>query len=379
MNKEENNELSLKDRLIQNKDNIKENMAFLKEELNENNDTSNSKDLKSFPDLYKEIYNKLYTNHPELFSGDIENDENKKLNENKINRIKNIVIKLIIMFIAVLLLIISVNTDITFLAVISMLLIFISLSSLMYSFGPTRSLYNRPIADYSMYTNEITLKIFESIFPNTIYDPKLEISEYEYKKTMFNKSYDIYESSGLIESRIDFEDGTRTVMRLSNITLKEIVIREEKDIDGNVTEHKEYEDVFRGDFLIFKLPSSFPGYLNIVQNKINLFGKPKDKLEMDMSEFEKYFDINTSNRLKATQFLDLECMKKLIEFVSKFGTYEINIINDIVYVRVFNHFFSMSFKDEVLNYDVLKSKYNYAMGMKDLVVFINERLNYIND
>ena len=59
---------------------------------------------------------------------------------------------------------------------------------------------------------------------------------------------------------------------------------------------------------------SIMGDLRITQNGSLMFDK---KLEMDSSEFEKYFDVQASNQIIGMQLLTTDVMEELVDFENK--------------------------------------------------------------
>ena len=60
----------------------------------------------------------------------------------------------------------------------------------------------------------------------------------------------------------------------------------------------------------------------------------KKRLNMDSSEFEKYFDVKSSDSIVAMQLLTSDIMEELIEFENKTNIkFDIYIKNDCIYLR----------------------------------------------
>ena len=88
--------------------------------------------------------------------------------------------------------------------------------------------------------------------------------------------------------------------------------------------------------------------------------KSKAKIEMDSSEFEKYFDVYTGNKIITMQILTADTMELLVDFTKKSKIRpEIIIKNNALYIRFGTSeiFEPQMFKD-FLDYDTLKKYYD---------------------
>lgn len=130
---------------------------------------------------------------------------------------------------------------------------------------------------------------------------------------------------------------------------------ESRDSDGNV----EYMTVFYGLFAEIKLDKTILANIKIRKNTLTLI-KPKDKIEMDSSEFEKIFNVYGTDPIITMQLLTADVMQMLVEFKEKNKfTPEITIKENNLYIR-FNtgEVFEATMFKEALDYSTLLKYYN---------------------
>lgn len=107
------------------------------------------------------------------------------------------------------------------------------------------------------------------------------------------------------------------------------------DNDGKHTER-----IFEGLTVRINLPKNINTKIKL-EFKYNLFGNEafdsKD-VRLDMTEFEKYFDVHCEDKILAMRIFTSEIMEKLlIIFKSKDHLFDINIIGDKLYIRVYGN------------------------------------------
>lgn len=145
-----------------------------------------------------------------------------------------------------------------------------------------------------------------------------------------------------------------------NIDINDVrVVRTYKDNDG----HKREEIIHQGLTANIKLPKSINNKLKLKFNVI-FFGvetaENKD-INLDMAEFEKYFDVYCSDDILAMRIFTAEVMEKLLDiFKTSHRYFDINILNDKLYIRIHNH----SFFEPV----IILNKTEYQQFEADLLV-----------
>lgn len=200
---------------------------------------------------------------------------------------------------------------------------------------------------YSKLFKEKVIRTFVKEYSSSLeYLPSKGIDELSYVKGEFERP-DRFFSEDLITGTL--EDGNR-------ISMSEVESEiESRDSDGNV----EYLTVFYGLFAEIKLNKTILANIKIRKNSLTLI-KPKDKIEMDSSEFEKIFNVYGTEPIITMQLLTADVMQMLIDFKeqNKF-TPEITIKENNMYIR-FNtgEVFEANMLKKALDYDTLLKYYN---------------------
>lgn len=179
----------------------------------------------------------------------------------------------------------------------------------------------------SVFKEKIISPVINHVLPNSNYSPFLGIKESEYMRGQW-ESYDRYGSEDKIITNISLNDKKDTKLQL---TLAEVHTENRHEDDEG---HVSYSTVFHGLAGYIDLPKDVSCYIKVVKNGLNLFGGPKDRLEMDMTEFEKMFDVKTDDKIKTMQILTADIMTELIQLVktSKIK-FEFYINNDRMHIR----------------------------------------------
>lgn len=87
----------------------------------------------------------------------------------------------------------------------------------------------------------------------------------------------------------------------------------------------------------------------------------ENKLEMDSAEFEKYFDVHSTNNIIGMQILTSDVMETLLDFRNKSKIeYDIGIYNNCIYLRFHTGemFELKNIKNGLLPEELLKKYYN---------------------
>lgn len=173
------------------------------------------------------------------------------------------------------------------------------------------------------YKNIVINKIISNFYNNLEYFPQKPMPEYIYKNLEY-EYYNQYESDDYFEAQIDNKYG---------IQMAEILTEEErtyKNSDGDT--ETETITKFHGLFAKIVMDKSINSELRIMQNGAMMLRK--DRLKMDSSEFEKYFDVKASNQIVGMQLLTADVMEELIEFENKTNMkYDVCIKNNELYLR----------------------------------------------
>lgn len=133
---------------------------------------------------------------------------------------------------------------------------------------------------------------------------------------------------------------------------------ETPDGDGGTTTHT----VFYGLFAEIKLNKTINASMRIRKN--NIFFSKKDKLEMDSAEFEKKFNVFSTNKIIAMQLLTADIMELFMEFIE-----ENKIIPEITLEG--NHFYIRFQTGNIFEAKLMKKALDYSMLKKyfDIINF----------
>ena len=221
-----------------------------------------------------------------------------------------------------------------------------------------------------LFKEKIVGPIIENSFGSAKYDASAGISSFEYKKAGYKEQYDRYHSEDLIIAPLTVDGDVSTFMTIAEVHTE----TESTDSDGDTT----YTTVFYGLTSSFLLPKSLEKNIYIRSNG-RVSGWNKNKVKMDMPEFEKIFDVESDDAILAMRVLTADVMAEMIDLYKKYKyRFEINILNDTIYMRlrtgpmfepsIFKE--SMEYKQIEKYYLVLKALTSIASHIYDTVLKI---------
>lgn len=226
--------------------------------------------------------------------------------------------------------------------------------------------FSRNIRDYTKLFKEKVIKRFVKEYSSSLeYLPNKGISESSYIKSEFEKP-DRFFSEDLIIGTL--EDGNK-------ISMAEVESEiESRDKEGNV----EYTTIFYGLFSEIKLDKTILANIKIRKNTFELI-KPKHKVEMDSSEFEKIFNVYGTDPIITMQLLTADVMQMLIDFKEKNNfTPEITIKENNMYIRYdTGEVFEATMFKQALDYNTLLKYYNIINFTLELTEKILKNLKEI--
>lgn len=273
--------------------------------------------MKKFEDLYTEIE----------ASDEIKLAWKEAVQENKRNKkiaISIFVVMFLIISIIVLTAIIKLE-GFNFLAILKMLM---SVVPFMFFIGMIifviSMVFTKKHRKYNnIFKETIIKKLIENFYNNVEYFPNKQMPSRIYNEEKY-EHYDRYYSDDYIEAKINNK---------YDIEMAEVKTVEEstrRDSDGRT--HTTRTTKFHGIFAKVIIDKCINSELKIKRNGNATF--TKSRLEMDSSEFEKYFDVSTTNKIIGMQLLTADVMEELIDFVNKTNMrYDIVIKNDTIYLR----------------------------------------------
>ncbi len=174
---------------------------------------------------------------------------------------------------------------------------------------------------YPIITKQIIYPVFENTLTNFEYEHTKGIDVYTFIQASLNERYDRFYSNDYIR----FGMGNNTLFEASNVLTE----TEERDDEGNTY----YSTKFIG--LVGKL--NLPININAKVEISSLKGD-KNKISVDMDEFEKYFEVTSNDEIKALQILTHDVMLKLIEIREKYNLkYDLVLSNNTMYIRLYDY------------------------------------------
>lgn len=157
------------------------------------------------------------------------------------------------------------------------------------------------------------------------YDADTGISRTEYNISHFDEKYNEYHSEDRIFGTLENGDN----FQLSEVsTLK---VTRTKDSSGKMKETK--TQTFRGMYGIVRLQKNTLLNIHIASNN-SMKKFVKDRVEVDSTEFEKYYDCLTKDRVDAMRIFTSDLIDKYIEIVrdNKYG-FELKLIDNMIFLR----------------------------------------------
>lgn len=216
------------------------------------------------------------------------------------------------------------------------------------------------------YTKIFKQKVIEpfvkNIDENLNYNPSKGIASVLYRRGEF-EHFDRYSSEDAIEGILD----GKYQVRMAEVHTQDV----STDSKGRTHTYT----LFHGIFGNVECAKNINTNIKIYSDKGilgNIF-KGKTKIEMDSTEFEKYFDINSENKIIAMQILTSDVMQMMIEFRKQSKIkYELTIKENQIYIRFHTgDVFEPKMFTHALDYDMLKRYY-------DIIEFIFKVSREIN-
>lgn len=183
-------------------------------------------------------------------------------------------------------------------------------------------------ASYTQVFKEKVVKpIIETSFESATYQPNKGMSREDYVRAGYRDEIDEYESEDLITMLLPVNGKTTdSVLYFSEVE----TVRITTDGDGDRTRHTE----FHGLAANFTIPKNIEKRIYIRANgKVSNWDK--SKVKMDMSEFEKLFDVQSEDAILTMQVLTSDVMAEMVDLYKKYKyRFEVSIIKDRVHMRL---------------------------------------------
>lgn len=171
--------------------------------------------------------------------------------------------------------------------------------------------------------NSIKQELFSEVLSNLIendtiiYDKK-GMAEEEFINSEIYKYYDNYYTSDILKSSKDN-------FCIANVTTSKKEGKKSTTVFRGVFGYAKTEEFFENEIII--KPDVENKFASNVSNMYNKFtGNGSNIIRLENNEFEKYFEVFSSNQIKARQIITLDYMEKLLNIKK-----EINAIIKIIY------------------------------------------------
>lgn len=186
------------------------------------------------------------------------------------------------------------------------------------AFSKKTRLYN------DVFKEKVMDKIFRNFLNDADYIPKKQMPQSIYREGKYDGYYNRYYSDDYVEGNID----DKYLIKMAEVTTEHE--KTTTDSDGNT--HTETTTIFSGLFAKINIGKSIKTELRIGTNRTI---SKKKRLEMDSDEFEKYFDVSSTNDIVGMQILTHDIMDMLVDFRNKLKMpLDILIRDDMMYIRL---------------------------------------------
>ena len=198
----------------------------------------------------------------------------------------------------------------------------------------------------SVFKTKVIKKFIKEYSKDLDYRPTMGMPQVTYAKGMF-ETYDNYYSEDLIMGAL--EGGYPIKMAEVKTEI------ETTDSEGDKTTHT----LFHGLFAEVQLGKMINANMKIRRNNISLFNK-KYRVEMDSSEFEKFFNVYATNKIITMQLLTSDIMELLMNFVKQNRIVpEITLEGSKFYIRFHTgDVFEAKLMKKALDYGTLKKYFD---------------------
>ncbi|MBR3882673.1 MAG: DUF3137 domain-containing protein [Clostridia bacterium] len=223
----------------------------------------------------------------------------------------------------------------------------------------------------SAYKKCVIEGLVKSYNPSIHFDPAIGISEMEYRASGFDNDFNEYNSEDRIYGRFDNGDS----FQLAEVTTYRITRR----VNDEGVEMEDRVETYRGMYGVVYLNKSSMFKAGIYGDSI-MRRYRQDRIEMDSSEFEKYYDLVTDDKIRAMRIFTADLMEKYLDIRRnhKHGV-ELIIDWDKVYFRFrCGEIFEPPKFMKALTREVLRGFYNQIYYPLELLDKTVESINEIH-
>ncbi|MDO5571462.1 MAG: DUF3137 domain-containing protein [Bacteroidales bacterium] len=188
--------------------------------------------------------------------------------------------------------------------------------------------------EYSFYyKKDIISKVVKEISDASEYKPENGISENEFEAMCLFNSPDRYSCEDLIVGKIEKTD----------FACSEVVAEERHvSVDSKGRRNEYWTDIFRGFIFIADFHKNFNGITTLGRDSLFKISFGNKRVKLENVEFEKHFDVYSSDAVEARYILSPSLMEKLVEVDNRFkGNLVMSFVNSSIYIAIpdsKNHF-----------------------------------------
>lgn len=223
----------------------------------------------------------------------------------------------------------------------------------------------------AVFKEKIITPIISNVFEDGKYEPIRGWTRQEYLEGEYRDFFDRYSSEDMVTATITGNDNNKTTIQFAEVHTE----RESKDKDG----HTSYVTVFCG--LAGKMELSKDIGTKIYIRNDGLFsGLNKNRVKLDMSEFEKKFDVQCEDKILAVRLLTADVMTEMLDLYNKFKyRFEFHILHNKIYMRIFTgKVFEPNLFKNSMEYKTVEKYYLTLQAMMNISKHINEKLNELD-
>lgn len=211
-----------------------------------------------------------------------------------------------------------------------------------------KSMFSRKLNLYqTIFKEEIIKTLVKENDENLDFQPERGIARTIYNKGEFEK-YDVFKSEDLITGKLEGK---------YKINMAEVHTQDRRK-DGDDGQH--YVTLFHGLFAEIEIDKIVSRKIKLRKNELKLFGGNKERVELDSGEFEKLYDVYSTDKIMAMQLLTSDIMQMFIDFKEKHKiTPELTLKENKLYIR-FNtgNMFEAILTKKSLDYTTLLKYYD---------------------
>lgn len=199
----------------------------------------------------------------------------------------------------------------------------------------------------TIFKGELIKKLVKENDENLDFEPERGIASIIYNKGEFER-YDVFKSEDLITGKLEGK---------YKINMAEVYTEDKrKDSDGDT----HYVTLFHGLFAEIEIDKIVFGKLKLRKNELKLFGGNKERVELDSGEFERLYDVYSTDKIMAMQLLTSDIMQMFIDFKEKYKiTPELTLKENKLYIRFHTgNMFEAILTKKALDYTTLLKYYD---------------------